>query len=108
LQGYGANLLSYIQTNNLQGAEVDDVIGSGVITQYVSPPGGLRQTALPYSTTVLHSWSGDIPDQYRTTLNVNAVQAPPGGLPAETMINQLFYVDEVYGRRLSIGTNFNN
>ncbi len=105
IQGYASSLLSYMTAHSLNGAELEAIISGGTIAPVTT---SVRLSTLPYSTSVLHEWTGDIPNQYRTTLqvsgtmgNVNFPTSPP-----ETLFDKTFYVDEIYGRRLTIGTNF--
>jgi RHS repeat-associated protein len=123
LQTYASNLLSYIQTNNLQGDQIEDIISGGVI---VPDNSTLRQTSLPYADPSPpyspHSWTppsdvaryNAIPDQYRTTLRTMGLmrQFPPdypysGNPYDDTMFNVTFFADEIYGRRLTVDTDFN-
>ncbi len=119
LQSYATNLLNYIQTNNLQGAQMEDIIGGAVVVPVTAP---VRQPALPYADPSppypAHIWTpaadparyNAIPDQYRSTLQVQGFQlvynAACTGSDDTSMFNPTFYVDEIYGRRLSINTNF--
>ena len=51
---------------------------------------------MPYTSTQpapLTTWTGDIPDQFRTTLNIQYLG-----------INATFYLDELFGQRLRIAT----
>lgn len=106
LQTYATNLLTYLRTHNMSGAQLEDVVGGGVIAPAGTAP--LRQTALPYSSVaIFHEWSGNVPDQYRSTLYVKGVMRNPATLAVETLFERSFFVDEIYGRRLNIGTNFN-
>ncbi|MBI3675384.1 MAG: RHS repeat protein, partial [Proteobacteria bacterium] len=109
LSTYANNLLSYMSSNNLNGAEMEDIIGGGVINSYTSPSGGLRQTTLPYTSTLQHSWSGGVPNQYRTTLEVKPMTWHYSDLTTHSdtvMWDVSLYVDEIYGRRLTIDTAF--
>jgi len=123
LQTYASNLLSYIQasSNNLQGAQIEDIVSGGVI---VSDNSMLRQTTLPYSDPnppyAAHTWtpSSDtarynaIPDQYRTRLQVEAMSnrwdSGSGQYDNLDMfsLNPNFFADEIYGRRLTMETDF--
>ncbi|HEY1631884.1 MAG TPA: transglutaminase domain-containing protein, partial [Rhizomicrobium sp.] len=106
---YSANYLAYIKAHNLQGNQIEDVVSGMVLTPDNS---SLRQTTLPYPATATHSWTA-IPDQYRTTLEAAAVETvtyaltppqPPQNVP---LFDTKFFADEIYGRRLSVTTNFN-
>jgi RHS repeat-associated protein len=120
LQGYASNLLAYIKSHNLQGAQMEDIVSGGVI---VPDNSTLRQTTLPYADPtppyVFHTWTPSptdparynaIPDQYRTTLivEVQTEQYNPdfSTFPAEMFNPTPFFADEIYGRRLTIETDF--
>lgn len=100
LQDYAGDLQTYIQTN-LSAGDMDDLVGGRIIRRFVTPSGGLRQTSLPYTSSLAHTWSGDIPDQYRTLLHVAAAN----GLTSVFSVS--LFADEVYGRKLVTATNFN-
>ena len=113
LASYASNVLGYLTSNTVSGTttplyagQLEDIIGGGVIIPYVSPSGGLRQTTLPYASSVAHGWSGNIPDQYRTTLRVQGTNNDTGAA-ITSMFDKTFFVDEIYGRRLTVDTNFN-
>jgi RHS repeat-associated protein len=106
LQTYSSSLLSYFSSHGLDGAQIEDIVGGGVIQPYRSPTGGLRQTTLPYPSSVEHTWTGDIPDQYRTTLEVSGTMLNLVTTHCDTMFDETFYADEIYGRRLSVSTDF--
>jgi RHS repeat-associated protein len=106
LQGYAANYLQYLKSNSLQGIQLEDVISGGVI---IPVSASLRQANLPYSSWVAaHSWTGGIPDQYRTTLAASATRQNPSTGVNDTLFNATFFVDQIYGRRLTVDTNFND
>jgi len=111
LSGYANNLVAYLKANTLYpngepyaAGQIDDIIGRQDITQYVTPSGGLRITSLtaaPYSfsaATAQHTWSGDLPDAYRTTLEVKWDDTST--TPATVLIDRKFFADQIYGRRL--------
>jgi hypothetical protein len=110
LQTYGTNLLAHIQAN-MPAGEVEDVVGGADIAPFVTPSGGLRQTALPYSNWVVQrTWPGDIPDKYRTTLQVRIdkdvyVYTPPS-IVNTLLVDKTLFVDEIYGRKLIVETNY--
>jgi RHS repeat-associated protein len=129
IQGYAQNLLSYMYSHNLQAAQMEDVVGGGVIQPYIAPPGGLRQTTLPYTSSGAHTWSCstlplltlcNVPNQYRTTLNVLGymwnflclTSCPNPAAAYQSMFNTGgtpgvgFFVDEIYGRSLNVGTDY--
>lgn len=98
------NLESAIATSAPAGG-LRDVVGGRVINPQTIPTGGLRQLALPYTTNVQRTVSGDLPDQYRTKLRVQISKARPD-TSTPTIVDKVLYVDEVYGRRLTFDTNF--
>ncbi len=111
LDGYAGSLRTYIQSNNLpsgqplSAGQLGDLIGISDIQPYVAPEGGLRQTSLPYPATPAYSWSGDIPDTFRTSLRVQLYY-----LLADTtrpqIIDKTLFADDIYGRKLIFDTNF--
>lgn len=103
LQTYGQNLLTNIETN-APSADVYEYVGGRKITRFETPASGLRQTSLPYTSVVQQTWTGGIPDQYRTTLRVevNKLLFPTNPL----LINRQLFVDEIYGRKLILEPNF--
>jgi RHS repeat-associated protein len=107
LQGYATNLLTQINTN-YQSAEIEDLVGGAAITPFVAPPGGLRQTSLPYTANALRTWTStnDVPDIYRTSLRVVGTKGSctVGGFPQ--IFDQLLYADDIYARRLTLGGTF--
>jgi RHS repeat-associated protein len=124
LQNYASALLSYIQMHNMQGAQIEDIVGGGVI---VPDNSTLRQITLPYADPtppyVFHNWTppadaaryNAIPDQYRTTLTVEGKTQQYqliGGVytlvPVEMFNPTQLFVDEIYGRRLSVETDFSS
>ncbi|MEJ1962983.1 MAG: RHS repeat-associated core domain-containing protein [Gammaproteobacteria bacterium] len=104
LQTYGTNLLTYIQ-NNLPAGELEDLIGGASIDRQVIPEDGLRQTSLPYTSSVQRTWAGEIPDQFRTSLNVQLSKAFPDN-STPTIINSTLFADELYGRKLLLSGGF--
>lgn len=111
LSGYGSNLASYIQSNSLQGAQMEDITGGGVIAADYST---IRQSALPYADPSPpyqpHVWTpptdtaryNAIPNQYRSTLASQGFirqYNSDGTYYDARMFNVTFYADEIYGRR---------
>ena len=90
LTSYANNLVTYIRANNPT-ATPRDVLGGNYIkplTQSYALP-----TSLAYQTpgTTPVTWTGDVPDERRTTLRVQI-----GG------IDRMYFGDAIYGHRLSI------
>ncbi|HEX3365615.1 RHS repeat-associated core domain-containing protein [Phenylobacterium sp.] len=104
LNTYAAALDTALSTS-LPTAGVADIVGGQAINTQAIPPGGLRQLSLPYTTNVLRTITGDLPDQYRTSLRVQVSKARPGG-SSSGVIDQTLYVDEIYGWRLIFDPNF--
>lgn len=106
IQGYADNLLDHINTSFPAG-EVDDLVGGRSIVRYETPPGGLRQTSLPYSASTVHrTWSAEVPDQYRTSLRVQVTKPHCTTGVYSTIIDHKFYADDIYARRVVLGGSF--
>jgi RHS repeat-associated protein len=101
---YFNNLTTYIK-NNLPAAGLREVVGGKVITPVIIPNGGLRQASLPYTSNVLRTITGAMPDQYRTSLQVQITKTRPD-TSTPTIINKTLMVDDIYGRRLTFEPNF--
>jgi len=103
-QAYGANYVQNVNVSaatttqtqqaialqkNIQSVDpsqrVIDVVGGQIIAPYSDTPAA----SLPYSSAVQYSWGGDIPDVFRTTLNVTAANG-----------SVLFYADEIAGHHI--------
>ncbi|ATQ43416.1 hypothetical protein CSW64_13835 [Caulobacter mirabilis] len=101
LQTWSSALLARLRLADLQGADLADVVGGREIQAATRPAGGWRQGALPYTASAYATWSGGVPDQYRTTLRVaSAVEVNPG--QTQTVIDKTLFVDEIYGRNLGV------
>lgn len=87
LTTYAENLQGYVQAN-LPSADLDDIVGGARIDTTYQPTVG---SSLPYPSTAQYTWTGDIPDQYRSTLTV-----------VYDGMTQLFYSDESSARRIRI------
>lgn len=89
-------------------ARLEDLVGGAEIQRFELAPAGqtpLRQTALPYLTSVDRTWTGGMPDQFRTSLHIQVERADRlGGTPIE-IINKTLYADELYGRRLTLAVS---
>lgn len=90
LNGYATNLVSSIRTNLLTPAApnpgIEDIIGGGVIDLTYAPTPG---SSLPYPSQQQYAWPGDIPDQFRSIVQI----VYPG-------VTLTLYGDEVSGRGL--------
>ena len=76
---------SYIQTNQ-PAAALDDIIGGARIDTTYYPTVG---ASLPYTSSAQFTWTGDVPDQYRSKLTVQF-----------DTVGQTFFSDEISSRRL--------
>lgn len=122
LQTYASNLLAYIQNNNLQGAQIEDIVSGGVIQPTYTT---LRQMSLPYAASATQrTWTpgsssaryNAIPDQYRAKLTIDARTQQydnQGHIVPNVMMFKdgssnppYLYADEIYGRRLTVETDF--
>ncbi|HYG27019.1 MAG TPA: hypothetical protein VD906_08940, partial [Caulobacteraceae bacterium] len=102
VQAYSNNLQAYIDANVAAG-QLEDLIGGRDIVRYEAPAGGLRQTTLPYTSSVLRTYAGELPDRYRTSLRVQITKEQSGGGYA-SIADKTLYVDEIYGRKLNFQT----
>ena len=73
-------------------AQVADVVGGKALAPAPNSPGA----SFAYPSSAQVAWSGEIPDQFRTTLTI----AEPG-CAAGAMFAHLFFADEIAGRRIS-------
>lgn len=94
LTNYASNLVDWIKTNNPT-ASMDEIVGGRKIVEIHTP---IRQTSLPYQTGSLTDWSS-IPNEYRTTLQFEYSVAG---------IDETFYSDEIYGKRMTVFFNGSN
>ncbi|MDX2105631.1 MAG: RHS repeat-associated core domain-containing protein [Candidatus Melainabacteria bacterium] len=91
LEGYASNLIDWIKTNNPT-ASLDEILGGKRINEIYSP---VRQTSLPYESGEPEDWM-TIPNEYRITMQIDYSAAS---------IDETFYADEIYGKRLTIFFN---
>jgi len=108
LSTYAANYLAYLKPpNNLQGAQIEDVFGGGVIQpDYSSVRQGTPAGYAP-ATNFPNPLAG-VPDQFRSTLEVSAAEFNNHTGQNQSLFDETFFADEIYGRRLSVSTNFND
>lgn len=104
LTNWSEALLQRMKEADLDGADLADVIGGRVISPAVRPEGGWRAAVLSYPAEVVSTWVGDVPDQYRTTLRVDADDAFTSGGGALDVFDYVFFVDEIYGRVLELSS----
>ncbi|HEY2068947.1 MAG TPA: RHS repeat-associated core domain-containing protein, partial [Rhizomicrobium sp.] len=108
LAGYAANYLTYIKTNNIQGAQIEDIAGGGVILPDYSSVVRQVLTAPTYNQSPnFPAPLAAVPDQFRSTLAASLTEYNPNTEANVTMFSENFYADEIYGRRLTVSTNFN-
>jgi RHS repeat-associated protein len=114
LTTYAANLQGYIQSQNsvagvpLVSGKIIDLVGGREISRFTAPSGGLRQTSLPYASSLTRTWAGDVPDQFRASFAVTLTKANSAGTFDTTVNNQILFPDDIYGRKLIYNTNFIN
>jgi len=102
VNGYAGNVLTHIQ-NNTPAGEIKDIVGGRSIVRYTGSP--IRQTSLPYTSSLHRTWAGDVPDQFRTSLRVQITKGGcAGGFPQ--IIDQLLYADDIYGQKLLLTGSF--
>jgi RHS repeat-associated protein len=87
-------------TNRL--ARLEDIVGGRVLTLSATPSIG---PTLSYVTATQATWSGDIPDQFRTKLRVRS--GPFGVYQSMVLVDyasadRTFFVDELAGRSLQL------
>jgi RHS repeat-associated protein len=92
-------------TSNAFAADMRDVVGGPEIVPAYKPAGGFRSTSTPYTSSVSHTITGDIPNQYRTGMLIEA-SAPLGPTGGWVSFSRQLWIDEVYGRRLEFDSNF--
>ncbi|ATQ43418.1 RHS repeat domain-containing protein [Caulobacter mirabilis] len=100
LNQYAANLLTQLKAPAMQGKGLDDIIGGQVMVAAARPAGGWRQ-ATPGHYALTATWN-EVPDQFRTRLDVFADNLPLLNGPRQTLFNTRFFADEIYGRKLQV------
>jgi len=109
LKTYSSNLLTEIKTNHHTKPLHEIIGGEKIITEEI-PVDGWRMGAGDYVYTLTPDaiWS-DVPDQFRTKFNVfydkytrGFTSSFPELEPFSDPVEVLFYVDEIYGRKLEI------
>jgi YD repeat-containing protein len=93
LNQYRSNLESYLRTN-LPGRQVANVVGGFEILPHTATE--MRRQSLPYASAVDATWTGEIPDVYRTTVTVTMGSGS----------NKLF-ADAIYGKQLRFTFGYN-
>jgi RHS repeat-associated protein len=87
LQTSAENLQAAIQSTQPD-AKLDDVIGGSDRDITYSPA---PAAALPYTAVTQYSWTGNIPNQFRSTINMQLLG-----------FNRTFYGDEIAGKRVRV------
>jgi len=95
LSNFAQNLQHYIE-GHMPAAQISDVVGGSVIDPSSMPVPG---ATLPYDPVPkgLHSWNGDIPDPYRSRINIHL-----------DSINTWLYADETYGYWIYVGNEIDS
>jgi YD repeat-containing protein len=103
----GGQLLNDLRAN-ASAADLDQVMGEPkIVESYIVDPTWSRSPPTGYS--VINTGiaiTGDLPDPYRTKLRVKVEFSIFPTTPAP--IERQLFVDEIYGRRLEIDTDFDN
>jgi RHS repeat-associated protein len=109
---YAGAIQNYIQGQNsvagvpLVSGKIIDLVGGREISRYTGAPVRQIQT-LPYTSFAsTRTWTGNIPDQFRTLLTLNLTKFTTAQTYATVVNNQKIFIDDVYGRRLIYNTNF--
>jgi len=91
LGGYATSLATSIKSNLQPYASLESVIGGVIVNPNFSP---VVATTLPYPTpNSFVTWTGEVPDAFRTTLRVQLLN-----------LDQALYADEAYGKDLYVST----
>lgn len=116
LTGLGTTLLSSLKANN-GSWDIDEVSGITKIGQVWATSSGWRNTSpvgyslngTPITITCqsVYPYCDNIPDQYRTKLQVQ-MSVAPDQIHYQSALNWTFFVDDIDGRRIQLGTNFND
>jgi RHS repeat-associated protein len=89
LATYSQTLLTYLKTS-MPTARMEDVIGGQRINHYTGVP--IRQTSLPYTSSINSTFTNDVPNSLRTTLRIRG-----GGT-----LDVTYYADVIYGKLLTV------
>lgn len=82
-----------------RGKSIKEVVGGRAIIDGARPVGGWRATSLAHVSSVRATWSGGVPNAYRTTLTLQMVPY----LAQQTTLTANVFADEVYGYPIVIG-----
>lgn len=86
LRSAAQNVQARVESSNRL-ARLEEIVGG---RKFVVTPTPNAATALPYVTATLATWTGDVPDKYRTSVRLRA-----NG-------DRMFWADELAGRRLQL------
>jgi len=92
LKTFATTLQSYVEAN-IPDAPLEEIIGGRLVDDSYAP---IPAAALPYTSTLQLTWTGDIPDPFRTRFHVQFNSVDP-----------VMFADELAGRRMEyawIGT----
>ncbi|MCF6196801.1 MAG: hypothetical protein L3J50_08870, partial [Emcibacter sp.] len=91
LTNYSNTLVNNMKAEVNHNTSVTDIAGGIEVEPVTVPSGGYRkaETQLGHALVANQSWSGDMPDQYRTKVDISYSGTTTS-----------FYADDLYGRRL--------
>ena len=102
LQLYSTTLETALKAKVEAGQDLTDVIGGRRIKPVERPAGGWR-LAKPANYSATATWEKGIPTPFRNKLMLASVVPTTNGQTA-SLINIGFFSDEIYGRRLELGS----
>lgn len=114
LATYAGNLQNYIQTQSnpssvpLVSAKIINLVGGREIAPCATPCAQIRQSTLPYTSSVSRTWTGNVPDQFRASMAITLTKANSAGTFDTTINNLVLFADDIYGRKLIYDTSFVN
>ncbi len=100
--GARANTLITWLKNNHPDAALEEIIGGRRLTPYRGP--ALRQTAIPDQTAVNKTWTGDLPDIYRTKVTIFVQGCGDGQTAPCPSFTYNTYADQIAGKRVALGS----
>lgn len=97
LDEYSSDLVTYIKQNH-PAADVIDILGG---RELILIEGPVRNTSIPHQapSTSTEVITTDLPEDYKITVEVKV------GNPSSPYIDEIFYSDEIYARRLTLRVN---
>jgi len=99
LSSAAERLRARLDDDDLSGASMVEIVGGRILQSEERPSGGWGSSTLAGHTQVA-LWAGGIPDQFRARIELSAKRGPV--TDRETVFEERFFVDEIYGRRLEI------